>query len=172
MKYKIGDKVRIKKELKEGNEFGGCVNNEMVKYAGKIVTITDSWKDLYGREKYEIKEDKCWAWTKDMFEDSIKLTKEELLKMPIGTIIKTNSEKHNIFAKVGENDFCNDDVDHIEDRDINNDLSLSVYFANEIVEIQKPTYTTIYKKEAQIKEMTLSEIEKELGYSIKIIKED
>ena len=107
-----------------------------------------------------------------MFEDSIKPTKEELLKMPIGTIIKTDSEEHNIFAKVGKNDFCNDDVDHIENCNISDDLSLDVYFANEIVEIQEPAYTTIYKKDTEIKEMTVKQIEKELGYPIKIIKED
>lgn len=172
MKYKIGDKVRVKRELKEGDDFDIYVSEEMAKYAGKIVTIAKETKCYGNNTRYEIKEDRFWNWTEDMFEDSIKPTKEELLKMPIGTIIKTDSEKHNIFVKVGENDFCNDDTDHIEDCNIGDDLKLDVYFANEIVEIQEPAYTTLYKKDTKVKEITISEIEKELGYPIKIIKED
>lgn len=172
MKYKIGDKVRVKRELKEGDDFDIYVSEEMAKYAGKIVTIAKITKAYDSNLRYEIEGDRFWTWTEDMFEDSIKPTKEELLKMPIGTIIKTDSEEHNIFAKVGENDFCNDDVDHIENCNISDDLSLDVYFANEIVEIQEPAYTTIYKKDTETKEMTVKQIEKELGYSIKIIKED
>ena len=172
MKYKVGDKVRVKKELKEGDDFDIYVSEEMAKYAGKIVTIARKSKNYGNSTRYEIEEERFWDWTEDMFEDSIKPTKEELLKMPIGTIIKTDSKEHNIFAKVGKNDFCNDDVDHIENCNINDDLSLDVYFANEIVEIQEPAYTTIYKKNTEIKEMTVKQIEKELGYSIKIIEED
>ena len=49
----------------------------------------------------------------------------------------------------------------------------------EIVEICKPEYETVYKKsetqktedEEDKKEMTISEIEKELGYSIKLVAE-
>ena len=45
-------------------------------------------------------------------------------------------------------------------------------FGNKIIEIQIPTYETIYKADKEVKEMTIAEIEKELGYPVKIIKED
>lgn len=99
--------------------------------------------------------------------------KKELFAMPLGTIIKTDKEEHNIFIKVGENDFCNDDIDHLEDINIEKDLTLDcIYYGEKIVEIQKPTYETIYVADEEVKEMTIAEIEKELGYPIKIIKED
>ena len=42
---------------------------------------------------------------------------------------------------------------------------------NEILEIQKPTYETIYKADKEPKKMTQKEIEKKLGYPIEIIEE-
>lgn len=170
MKFKIGDKVRIRKDLKEGNDFNLYVTDDMEELAGKIVTITKVWENDGGR--YYIKEDMYnYIWSEDMFENSTKPTKEELFKMPLGTIIKTDRDCNNVLVKVGENDFCNDDVDHIEDNYVNDDLSLEC-FGNKIIEIQIPTYETIYKADKEVKEMTIAEIEKELGYPVKIIKED
>lgn len=170
MKFKVGDKVRIRKDLKEGNDFELYVVDDMEELAGKIVTITRAWEDNGGR--YSIKEDTYnYTWSEDMFENTTKPTKEELFAMPLGTIIKTDEKEHNIFVKVGENDFCNDDADHIESCDVNDDLSLK-YFGNKIIEIQEPNYTTIYKEDKQVKEMTIAEIEKELGYPIKVVKEE
>ena len=167
MKFKVGEKVKIKKNLKEGYDFKYYVADEMEKFKGKTVTIYS-----VNSEAYRIEEDNMsWDWTEDMFEGLAIITKEELFKMPLGTIIKTDEKEHNIFVKVGENDFCNDDADHIESCDVNDDLSLK-YFGNKIIEIQEPNYTTIYKEDKQVKEMTIAEIEKELGYPIKVIKED
>ena len=167
MKFKVGEKVKIKKNLKKGYDFKYYVADEMEKFKGKTVTIYS-----VNSEAYRIEEDNMnWEWTEDMLEGLAIITKEELFKMPLGTIIKTDEKEHNIFVKVGENDFCNDDADHIESCDVNDDLSLK-YFGNKIIEIQEPNYTTIYKEDKQVKEMTIAEIEKELGYPIKVIKED
>ena len=171
MKFKVGDKVRIKKDLKEGNSFEIYVTDGMEELAGEIVTITAANKTLV-RTEYEIDKDNgFYAWTEDMFENTTKPAKEELFKMPLGTIIKTDKEKNNVFVKVGESDFCNDICDHIEDNHVNDDLSLEC-FGNKIIEIEEPTYQTIYKADDEVKEMTIAEIEKELGYPIKVIKED
>lgn len=170
MKFKVGDKVIIRKDLKEGYDFKEYVTDDMEELAGKIVTITKVWENDGGR--YYIKEDMYnYIWSEDMFENSTKPTKEELFKMPLGTIIKTDRDCNNVFVKVGENDFCNDDADHIEDNYVNDDLSLEC-FGNKIIEIQIPTYETIYKADKEVKEMTMAEIEKELGYPIKVVKEE
>ena len=172
MKFKVGDRVRIRKDLKEGDDFEIYVTDEMEELAGEIVTITKVNKALVN-VKYAIdKDDGFYAWSEDMFENSVKPSKEELFKMPIGTIIKTDRQEHNIFVKVGENDFCNNDCDHIEYDNIKEDLSLDYYYEGKIIEIQEPNYTIIYKEDKQVKEMTIAEIEKELGYPIKVVKED
>ena len=41
-----------------------------------------------------------------------------------------------------------------------------------IIEIQEPTYQAIYREEKEVKEMTIAEIEKELGYPIKVVEEE
>lgn len=170
MKFKIGDKVRIRKDLKEGDNFKLSVTDDMEELKGKIVTITEAWENDGGR--YSINKDlHNYTWTEDMFEGLAIITKEELFKMPIGTKITTDLEENNIFVKVGENDFCNNDCDHIEYDNIKEDLSLD-YYEGKIIEIQEPTYEIIYKEEAEVKEMTIAEIEKELGYPIKIVKEE
>ena len=171
MKFKVGDKVRIRKDLKEGHDYKLYVNDDMEELAGEIVTITEVYGDC--DTEYEINEDTGEnSWTEDMFEGLAIITKEELFKMPIGTKITTDLEENNIFVKVGENDFCNNDCDHIEYDNIKEDLSLDYYEEGKIIEIQEPNYTTIYKEDKQVKEMTIAEIEKELGYPIKVIKED
>ena len=170
MKFKIGDKVRIRKDLKERDDFKEYVTDNMEELAGKIVTITKAWEN--DGEKYYIKEDMYnYIWSEDMIENFVKPSKEELFKMPLGTIIKTDRDCNNVFVKVGENDFCNDDVDHIESCYVNDDLSLEC-FSNKIIEIQEPSYRTIYKADEEVKEMTIAEIEKELGYPIKVVKEE
>ena len=79
MKYKVGDKVRIKSlewynsnKDNDGNvpliEMCDALYNfveDMHCFCGKIVTITNVWKDDY----YDICEDDCrWYWTDEMIE--------------------------------------------------------------------------------------------------------
>lgn len=160
MKFKVGDKI-------EHERYG----------KGRILKINDCYSILVEFENEEAyfhdgdgsgKDRHCY-W---VYKDSIKqtITKEELFKMPLGTIIKTDRDYNNVFVKVGENDFCNDNIDHIEDDYVNDDLSLEC-FGTKIIEIQEPTYETIYKADKEVKEMTMAELEKELGYPVKIIKE-
>lgn len=65
MKYKKGDKVRVRKDLKVGESYVVYFNDDMAKFIGKEVTINS-----VGSISYRIKEDEWnWAWTDEMFED-------------------------------------------------------------------------------------------------------
>lgn len=79
MKYKVGDKVRVRQWDDMAKEFGfsgctksnidilGCLfTNNMKKFCGSVVTISNIASD---NSRYLIKEDdQNWYWTDDMFE--------------------------------------------------------------------------------------------------------
>lgn len=65
-KYKIGDKVKVRSDLRNGQLFDGCnVALSMEKYAGKIVTIS---RIGFIPNRYHI-ENSGYSWTSEMFEE-------------------------------------------------------------------------------------------------------
>lgn len=67
MKYKVGDKVRVRKDLVVDKRYGIDVFTEgMKKYSGKTMTVVN----IISTGKYEFKEDnKTWSWTDEMLEN-------------------------------------------------------------------------------------------------------
>lgn len=64
MKYKVGDVVRVRKDLCWGSEYNNwMVVNSMLEYRGMTVTIA-----RVDFDHYHIKEEDNWAWTDEMFE--------------------------------------------------------------------------------------------------------
>lgn len=101
MKYKVGDKVKVRSDLKLSVLYDGlCATEEMIKK--KIVTIAS----IHGCY-YEIEEDDC-DWTDEMFEGlkEDELTAEELAKT-IGNICEMHNEcKECPFRDVDGEDYC------------------------------------------------------------------
>ena len=66
MKYKVGDKVKVREDLEVDKRYGTEeFIEEMEEYKGKIVTI-----DTVNEDDYYIEEDKqSWSWTDEMLED-------------------------------------------------------------------------------------------------------
>lgn len=78
-----------------------------------------------------------------------------------------------MFFKTGEDVFRNDDSDVLVDYDINDDLTINDEdLGTRIIKVEVPTYETEYDSSGEVKEMTIAEISKALGYEVKIIKED
>lgn len=78
MKYKIGDKVKVRNDLKVQRYGDKTFVERMEKYKGKLVTISEEFPGFY-----HIKEDKNenWDWTEQMFEPVVELTAEEAIKI-------------------------------------------------------------------------------------------
>lgn len=79
MKYKVGDKVRIRRDLMIFEKYGSqTFVKQMEKYKGMPATISEVFSDTY-----YIKEDKGenWYWTDDMFEAKDELTAEAAIKI-------------------------------------------------------------------------------------------
>lgn len=65
MKYKVGDKVRVRGDLVAGKHYGYYFNDKMAEYCGKEVTIMK-----HDDNEYHLAEDDGeWAWSDEMFED-------------------------------------------------------------------------------------------------------
>lgn len=75
-KYKIGDKVKIREDLKGYKYYGGIYcNSDMAERAGEIVTITDTiiYKAFSSQayQTYKISDDEDeYLWSEEMFDDS------------------------------------------------------------------------------------------------------
>lgn len=78
MKYKVGDKVRVRKDLQIGTNYGDYMFvSGMDDYKGSVVTISEAFSSVC-----YIKEDKeKWGWTDEMFETEDELTAEEAIKI-------------------------------------------------------------------------------------------
>lgn len=79
MKYKVGDKVRVRENLSLYIK-ARCVSTfspETLKYNGMIVTVSEVKKD-----QYKIEEDKgFYDWYEDMFEPVEEMSAEELARI-------------------------------------------------------------------------------------------
>ena len=87
MKYKVGDKVKVREDLEVDKRYGTEeFIEEMEEYKGKIVTI-----DTVNEDDYYIEEDKqSWSWTEEMLED------EEMI---IGQVIDNLMNNPDIIIK-------------------------------------------------------------------------
>lgn len=75
--YKVGDRVRIDPELHYGGDYSWFVREEMVDFAGEIMTITDA-NVVDGVEVYRMYEDDGeWGYTSDMITEFIVQNYEE-----------------------------------------------------------------------------------------------
>lgn len=80
MKYKVGDKVRVRSDLQINGSYGAYTFvSEMSDYKGSVVAISEAYLTCYC-----IEEDKgIWKWTDEMFEGLAEdeLTAEEAIKI-------------------------------------------------------------------------------------------
>lgn len=68
MKYKVGDKVKIRKDLNTSEMYGSWdCSLDMASYRGMIATIINCYNDSYHIDV----DDECYDWTDEMFEDDV-----------------------------------------------------------------------------------------------------
>lgn len=76
MKYKVGDKVKVRSDLRVGKSYGEhTFVHDMFKFMGKIVTIESVWE-----QGYRIEEDAYW-WTDEMLEPVEEMSAEEAIRI-------------------------------------------------------------------------------------------
>ena len=104
MRYKVGDKVKVRSDLKENTRYGGQIFvRDMAVHCGKNVEISKVHDDAYC-----IKEsDREWFWTDEMFEPvEEELTAEEAIKIQ-GEMCKSVMCKDCAIEKLRYDSYCN-----------------------------------------------------------------
>ena len=140
MKFKVGDRVRVRKDLKYNNFYGGVrVNDEMVNNKGKILTIIGIDNGAY------LMEGSQWFWTDEMFE-SKEYTYEDLKKSPIGTKITLEKIQDKQLVKTALNRIENDDYRFF----IRDFEGLNTGNYGKIIKIEEPEYRTVYETKVEI----------------------
>ena len=83
MKYKVGDKVRVRKDLEPGNFYGkDYYISSMDKFKGEKYVITDIWD-----QSYQINNFGYW-WSEEMFES----VDDDLLEYALGKLGMTKED--------------------------------------------------------------------------------
>src|SRR5574344_1431094 len=86
MKFKVGDKVRIRKDLNLYNNYDNCgAVSEMLEYKGDIATILKVF-ELSNCYKINI-DNQQWHWTDKMFE-------------PVEEAIKYKGKKYDVYKEI------------------------------------------------------------------------
>ncbi|MCI8396180.1 MAG: nitrogen fixation protein NifZ [Clostridia bacterium] len=183
-KFKVGDRVRIRKDLDADGDYEVGFVSDMAVYKGKLAKIMSLTCD--GLCRLDI-DKKYWTWSEDMLVKA-DFTKEDL---KAGYVVKCrdnslrlimpNTKRGLILLKLDyKKDLINwtdlerysSDLLHI---DANNWDIIEVYgfseFASDALEYELDSRERLWKREENKKDMTIAEIEKELGYSVKIVNE-
>lgn len=97
MKYKVGDKVKVRSDLRVGKSYGEhTFVHDMFKFMGKIVTIESVWE-----QGYRIEEDAYW-WTDDMLEPVEEMSAEEAIRLYAKMCKDNNCYACPVYEKSGE----------------------------------------------------------------------
>jgi len=165
MKYKVGDRVRVRKDLEVDKGYDdACFAEGMKKYLGKIVTIATD-----GGVFYSIKEDNgAFYWTDEMFEGLATFTKDDLHDGDIVTDREGDKSvyietEEDLYGKTLQFSYLSYDLKDAEGME-----------KNDIVKVERPLkYETIFEREEEPtkKDKALQKIE-ELEKQIEELKKE
>ena len=150
MKFKVGDKVKIKEKIENYHGIGKEILSKM-REGDNVWTI----KKISKGEKYDyyhLKEDPlCYSFGEDMLE-RVEYTYEDLKKSPIGTKITLEKIQDKQLVKTAPNRIENDDYGFF----IGDFEGLNTSNYGRIIKIEEPEYTTVYEAKVEI----LDDVEK------------
>lgn len=148
MKFKVGDKVKIKEKIENYHGIGKEILSKM-REGDNVWTI----KKISKGEKYNyynLKEDPlCYSFGEDMLE-RVEYTYEDLKKSPIGTKITLEKMQDKQLVKTAPNRIENDDYRFF----IGDFEGLNTSNYGRIIKIEEPEYRTVYEVKPEILDKT------------------
>lgn len=175
MKFKVGDKVRVRNDLIVHQKYGALMfTMGMERYRGKIVTVTQRYIFPEPNCSYRIEQDggNC-LFSEEMFEPSkLNFTKSSLKD---GMVVEYRNGKRRMVLGdkfIGEHHYLliNDFNDSLENNYIPDSVD-KVYksYASTLFEYFDDENLELIWERNLAKKMTIAEIEKELGYKVEIV---
>ena len=165
MRFYKGKKVRVKNNLRNIEDFRGGLTSSMEELEGKIVTITNVYDD-----KVHIKEDDDgFVWDLRAFEE-LSFNKGDIKEGDIITL--RNGDRLLVDADKGLQDLSEENNNSVVSLYVYRDDMIYCYRNSnyDIVKVERPVeYSIVYDKEV-VREMTVEEISKALGYEVKVVK--
>ena len=166
---KVGDKILLK------NQRGYSWNSEgkMDHYMGRVVTI-DEMNDSYFTIKEDDGKNYCTKWRFDCDDIELKVNCLELKDLQFADILTLrNGQRYviandHMFGYYDDDDF---DCDCLKGNYNNNLTNEDSDASFDIIKVERYGQV-IYEREKTVKKMTVSEICKELGYDVEIVKEN
>lgn len=159
MRYKVGDKVRVRSDLQISRRYGSYMfASGMDHYKGSVVTISKEQQSLYF---YCIEEDEgSWIWAEEMFEGLAEdeLTAEEAIRLKC-KMCESISCSECKFSRLnnGENLFCNKFLEK---------------YTEQVVEILKQWKKDHEKKEIETEFVNIVRVIEDLGDSKRCVYEE
>lgn len=171
-KYKVGQKVRVKTDIEVGSHSSNNTDfvEPMSKFKGKVVTIKriHSFDD----KNYDIEEDNDnFSWAEDWLEPVEEVKSKDDLKDD--DVVTLRNGDRLIYCDGQFKDLTYPHHNSLCDTyDIEDDLTGCNDDRNDIIKVERPQfYYEVFNREESVKEMTVEEISKALGYEVKIVKE-
>lgn len=173
MKYKVGDKVRVRTDLKPCVWYGSnMTTKDMREAGGKLVTISR----VEGTE-YKIEGFGSYRWTDEM----LQTTPKGLIEP--GSIVECRYGAKYIYLNGlflnsggvtrmdddGLDDFS-DDLIYLGENVCFDIMRIYKSESKKLDDLFNPEYLTPVWERKEPREMTIKEVEKELGYPVKIVK--
>lgn len=176
MRYKIGDKVKVREDLIVGRQYGGdCFVEGMKELLGKVVEISDVF-----REKEYTVRGNLFGWTDEMIEGKVKstMTKSDLKTGMIVTtesgqeywVMKNNVSGIDAFVNIktgGYNNFTS----------YTEELNSKSCLGGNIIKIEIPhapnvtSRRTLLWEREEVKKVTMKQIEEKFGCKVEIVNE-
>ena len=158
MKFKVGDKVKIKEDLSWRKKYKTLITPQMEVHKGKIAKIVA----ITRRGSYILDiEDRPWHWSEDTLEPVEKkvFTKSDLKDGDIVTYRSGTSgiKNGNMILESGDSHFYNELEDYTEDLKYKNNENKHL----DIIKVERPSKYEIIFGKAEIKEKNITGIEKE-----------
>lgn len=164
---KVGDKVLLKNE----SGYGWNQEGKMDKYKGKVVTVSKLHDSNFEIEEDDMQNFTKWKFSYEDIERKVtNFTRDDL---EFGDILTLRNEERYVYASehiYGEDEYYCFDCDeigyyHTEKLKHKDDSDYDV------VKVERAGQV-VYEREEEVKEMTLSQVCEQLGYDVKIVKEE